>query len=44
MLRYSSKQTTIELTPAERAAVDQVRVRAYPRPTPRNCATPARRP
>lgn len=30
MLRYSSKQTTIELTPAERAAVDQVRVRAYP--------------
>ena len=43
-LRYSSKQTTIELTPAERAAVDQVRVRAYPRPTPRNCATPARRP
>ena len=39
MLRYSSKQTTIELTPAERAAVDQVRVRAYPRPTPRNCAT-----
>ena len=27
MLRYSSKQTTIELTPAERAAVDQVRVR-----------------
>ena len=37
------KQTTIELTPAERAAVDQVRVRAYPRPTPRNCATPARR-
>ncbi|WZB60577.1 hypothetical protein WJ970_21900 [Achromobacter xylosoxidans] len=44
MLRYSSKQTTIELTPTSAPPWTRCACAPIPRPTPRNCATPARRP
>ncbi|CAB3894921.1 hypothetical protein LMG3328_03986 [Achromobacter ruhlandii] len=34
MVRYSSKQTVIDLTTDERAALDRIRVRAYPAVAP----------